>query len=216
MRVVEDLGKLEANYVVITGDGRTELKVLRGLSQKFNGHNLILFFPFSSLPRRSGLTALDSVRRYPSKYGYHSIIYIVDGDTFEDSDPIVKVPNYLNSRGIEILEVNPIQDAFIINCRFGNHEVVLYSIISGPLTFIEVEIAKLFELTLGVEIDLTGERDIQWKKRVKREVIQTLRENKIKLEQLIRSTRIENLEISFPNICAVLKKIEEDFIRNNP
>ena len=41
--------------------------------------------------------------------------------------------------------------------------------------------------------------------------IQTLRENKIKLEELIRTTGKKKLEISFPNICAVLKKIEEDF-----
>lgn len=210
MRLVEDLGKLKPQYRIITGDGRTEVRIFRTLPEKYNGDNLILFFPFPSRSRKTGLSALNILKDSKNIRPY-SIIYIVDGDTFEDKAPNTKIQEYLKSIGINILSINSIQDAFLIECKSDNQKLKLYCIISGPQTFIEEEIVKLIELKLGKKIDLSGIRDSNWKKRVKREVKQTLREKKIKLEVLIKNTGISKLEASFPNICVVLKKIEEEY-----
>ena len=210
MRLVEDLGKLRAQFLIITGDGRNELKILRALPEKYNGYDLILFFPFPPRSRKTGLNALNTLKDYKSDR-INSIIYIVDGDTFEGESADVKIQKHLKSIGIDIINITPIRDAFLIKCTSGDQEIVLFCIISGPKTFIEEEIAKLIELKLRKKIDLSGNRDNNWKKRVKKDVIQTLRENKVKLEELIKNTGFMKVEASFPNICAVLKKIEDDY-----
>jgi len=210
MKLVEELREFKPNYIIISGDGRNEFKILKELCREFNGQNKILWFPFTILSRKTGLKALDSVKTIPSLYALNSIIYIVDGDVFEGAADI-QIKKYLQSIGIEVVDINPIQEALLIQCRFGNHDIILYCIISGPETFIEEEIAKLIELKLGVKIDLSGNRDRSWKENVRYKIKQVRKENQINLEQLMRSAGRNNLERAFPNICAVFRKIEEDF-----
>ncbi|KKN35812.1 hypothetical protein LCGC14_0779800 [marine sediment metagenome] len=128
---------------------------------------------------------------------------------------IKNIQKHLKSIGIDIINITPIRDSFLIKCRSGDQEIFLYCVIAGPKTFIEEEIAKLIELKLRKKIDLSGNRDYNWKKRVKKDVIQTLRDKKVKLEELIKSTGLTKLEASFPNICAVLKKIEISTVCNS-
>ncbi|KKN34635.1 hypothetical protein LCGC14_0791820 [marine sediment metagenome] len=59
---------IEPNYIIITGDGKTELRILRGLSKKLDKQNPIIFFPFSTRPRKTGLSALDAVQFYFTRY----------------------------------------------------------------------------------------------------------------------------------------------------
>lgn len=212
MRLVEDLGKNIAQYLIITGDGRTELKVLRVLSEKYNGKDLILFFPFPPRSKKTGLSALNVLKIY-SNIGINSVIFIVDGDTFEEAPADFKIQEHLNSIGIEIVKINLIQDAFLINCKLGNKNIVLYCIISGPQTFIEEEVVKLIELKLEKKIDLSGKRDANWKERVKKEIIKILKENKIKLDELIRNTGKKKLESSFPNFCVYLKRLKKTSLK---
>jgi len=214
MRLVEDLGNNTAHYLIITGDGRTELKVLRALSVKFNGKDLILFFPFPPRQKKKGLNALNAIKIY-SNIGINSIIFIVDGDILEGEPANIKIQEYLKSIGIQIESIIPIQDALLLSCKSGNREIKLFCIISGPQTFIEEEIAELIKLTLRIGIDLSGDRDSNWKGRVKRDIKRILRENNTNIEKLISKTGIRKLETSFPNISAAFKKIEEDFIRKN-
>jgi len=211
MRLVEESKGFEPKYIIITGDGRRELNVLKGLTKVYNGDDIVLYFPFTPLFRKTGKKALDSIKTIPEKFGISSIIYIVDGDTFIDSF-INEIQDYLRSIGIDIEDVNLIQKALFIKCKSGNHKITLYCIVSGPQTFIEEEIAQLINLKLGVEIDLSGTRDSTWRNRVKNDINQVLKEKGIeKLEFLIETTGKSKLEASFPNICAILKKIEEDF-----
>ncbi|MFX1257901.1 MAG: hypothetical protein ACFFAN_08585 [Promethearchaeota archaeon] len=173
MKLIEELGKSTPNYIIITGDGRTELIVLRGLSQKYNGHNLILFFPFtplpSKIPGKTGLSALKTIKDIPGDYKISKIIYVVDGDSF-NAKVDNEIRDYLHGIGISVIDIEPIEEAFLIKSKFGNHNIKLYCIISGPQTFIEEEIARLFEVTLGINIDLSGTRDSAWKKRVKKKI----------------------------------------------
>lgn len=207
MKLIEDRSGYSPKYFVITGEGRTELNVMRGLTQVYNGQELTLFFPLSSSSRRTGIKALNSIKRVPEIYGINSIIYIVDGDVFEGAITY-KISNYLNSIGVDIEKVNSIQDAFLLNCRYGHHKIELFCIISGPTTFIEEEIAKLLSIKYGLDIDLSGMRDYEWKEKIKKVIKYELRERKVKIENLIKQTGKKKLEIAFPNFCAVLKWIE--------
>ncbi|MBA7479037.1 hypothetical protein ES707_14468 [subsurface metagenome] len=66
------------------------------------------------------------------------------------------------------------------------------------------------ELKLGVKIDLSRKRESAGRKAIKKQIKQVLREKGISIEDLVRNTGITKLEEIFPNICAVLKKIEEE------
>ena len=210
MRLVENLENVKPDYIIITGDGRRELYVLRGLTKVYNGHDIILYFPFTPVFRKTGKKALDSIKTISAKFGINSIIYIVDGEAFNNSF-INEIQNYLRSIGIAIENVDLIQNALLIKCKSGNHNIKLYCIVSGPQMFIEEEIAQLLKLKFGEDIDLSGNRDSTWRKRVKDDIDRVLKKNRIKkLEKLIDTTSKKKLEASFPNICAVLKKIEEE------
>lgn len=212
MKLVENIGTLIPNCIILTGDGRRELEILRSLSKKYNGHDLILFFPFSPLAKKTGVNGLDALKTIPIKYLIDSIIYIVDGEFFE-INTIYKdrILNYLKSIGVQIVESTSIADALLINCKCRGHKIDLYCIISGPTTFIEEEIARLIDLQLHVPIDLSGTRDNAWKARIKSNINQIIRENNITIEKLIEQAGKGIIEKSFPNICAVFKKIEENF-----
>ena len=210
MRLVDELKDIKPHYIIITGDGRRELRVVRGLSKVYNGNDIVLYFPFIPLPRKTGKSALDSVKIIPSNYGINSIIFIVDGDSFVHSanDEILE---YIKGIGIEVENLSFIQSALKIKCKFGSHNILLYCIVSGPTTFIEEEIVKLLNIKWGAKIDLSGEKNSEWKKRVKKEVDQTLKHNKKKLDILIKETERKYLEMAFPNLCAVFKEIEKEY-----
>lgn len=47
MKLVEELREFKPNYIIISGDGRNEFKILKELCREFNGQNKILWFPFT-------------------------------------------------------------------------------------------------------------------------------------------------------------------------
>ena len=209
MRLVDEVKDAKPSYIIITGDGRRELSVLKGLAKVYNGNEIVLYFPFLPIPRKTGKSALDSLKLIPDYYGINSIIFITDGDSFSHSAE-EEIQYHLKSIGIQVKSLSFVYDALKIKCKFGNHSIKLYCIISGPAIFIEEEIVKLLNLKLDSNIDISGERNSGWKKNIKREVDQTLKKNKKRLASLIYETDKKSLEITFPNICAVLKEIEEE------
>lgn len=210
MKLVEDKSVLNPNLIIITGEGRTELNVMRGLTEVYNGQDIVLLFPLSASYRRTGKKAIESIKIIPEMYKITSIIYIVDGDVFESSK-LNEIKDYLNSIGVEVEKHILIQDAILFHCKYGNLRIKLYCIISGPNIFIEEEIAKFLNIKYGCDIDLSGTRDYEWKNEIKKRIKSTLREKKIRLENLLKHTGKKKLEIAFPNYCAVLKCIEENF-----
>jgi len=210
MNLVEDTKGLKPNYIIITGDGRFELKIMRGLTYKYNGYELVLFFPFSPLSKKKGLNALDAVEIYSGRFKIYSMIYIVDGDAFKGKPADIEIKNYLLSIGIRVKRITSIEDALLINCKYGSKNIILYCIISGPEIFIEQEVAKLFKNTFGSEFNLLKKKESNWKQQFKKSVHQFMKKKKIKIDDFIKKTEIKKLEIAFPNYCAVLKKIEEN------
>ena len=68
----------------------------------------------------------------------------------------------------------------------------------------------MIELNLGVKIDLSRKKEPAGRKTIKNQIKQVLREKGKTIEELVSNTGKNKLEQTFPNICAVLKKIEEE------
>lgn len=205
MKIVNNFEN-DIDYAITIGDGKFDGRVLSSLCRRFNGENPIIFHSNKIMSRKSGFSALNIIKFYPGDYGINSFIYIVDGEYIKN-DAKAEICNYLRSL-VSLDSVTSIQSALLINCRTGPHAIVLYCIIAGPEIYIEEEIAVLLKVKLGIEINLNGNRDEQWKERVKGEVHKYLKVHRI--EKLIQETGISKLEKSFPNITAVIKRIEEE------
>ena len=210
MRLVDNLRGIESYYLVISGNGTfPENVILKNLCRKYNGHSNAIFCINTPLKKQTGLNALNAIPLYPKKFQINSIIFIVDGEHIKENARI-EIMKYLESKGIGITEIIPLQRAFLIKCKSGPDDIILFCIILGPEVFIEEEVAKLIELKLGVKIDLSRKKEPNGRKTIKNQIKQVLREKGKTIEELVNNTGKIKLEQTFPNICAVLKKIEEE------
>ncbi len=208
MRIVDNLSGIESYYLIISGNGTfPESVIFKNLCKKFNGHKKAIFFINTPLKKQTGLHALNSLSLYPKKYQINSIIFILDGEHIKEN-PRLEIEQHLKSIGIGINEIIPLKGALLIKCKSGPFDIALFCIVLGPEVFIEEEVSKLIEIKLGVEIDISNKEDSMGRKRIKKQIKQILREKRKNLGELIKNTEKNALEMIFPNICAVLKKIE--------
>jgi len=209
MRLVESIKGIDSYYLIISGNGTfPESVIFKNLCKKFNGYDKAIFYINTPLKKQTGLDALNAIPLYPKKFRINSIIFIVDGEHIKENAAI-EIQEHLEAKGMSVNQVLPLQGAFLIKCKTGPYDVILFCIILGPEVFIEEEVAKLVELKLGVKIDLSRKREPEGRKTIKKQIKQVLREKRKTIEELVRNTGITKLEEIFPNICAVLKKIEE-------
>ena len=209
MRLVDSLKGVESYYLLISGNGKfPENVIFKNLCEKFNGYQKAVFFISTPIKKQTGLDALNAIPIYPKKFQINSFIFIVDGEHIRENARN-EIQRHLESKGMEINEIIPLKKAFLIRCNSGPYSIILFCIILGPEVFIEEEVAKLIELKLGITIDLSRKREPVGRKEIKKNIKQILRENGKTLDELVRSTGKTKLQETFPNICAVLEKIEE-------
>ena len=209
MRLLDNLKGIESYYLLISGNGKfPESVIFKNLCEKFNGYQKAVFFISTPIKKQTGLDALNAIPIYPNKYQINSFIFIVDGEHIR-VNARNEIQRHLESRGMEIKEIIPLEKAFLIKCNSGPHSIILFCIILGPEVFIEEEVAKLIELKLSITIDLSRKREPVGRKEIKKKIKEILRENGKTLDELVRSTGKIKLQETFPNICAVLEKIEE-------
>ncbi|MHA1144218.1 MAG: hypothetical protein ACTSRW_05730 [Candidatus Helarchaeota archaeon] len=58
MRLIDDPKNQTPSYHVISGDGRSDIRVLRGFCDKYNGYDITLYFPKHPVGKQTGLKAL--------------------------------------------------------------------------------------------------------------------------------------------------------------
>ncbi len=209
MRLVDNLEGIESYYLIISGNGTfPENVIFKNLCIKFNGYEKAIFYVNTPLKKQTGLAALNAIPLYPKKFRINSLIFILDGEHIKKNSRI-EIQKYLESIGIGIIEFILLQGAILMKCKSGPYDIVLFCIILGPEVFIEEEVAKLIELKLGVKIDLSRKREPAGRKLIKNQIKKRLREKRTTIEKLIEDTGKKKLENIFPNICAVLKRIEE-------
>ena len=153
MKLIEDLQGNKPLYTIITGNGTGDFETIAEFCRKFDGHNKYLWFP-TSLPRKTGLSALNSIKLYASKYALKSIIFLVDGEHVTE-DSLEQIRSYLSNIGINLVSHDSINDALLLKLKSGHHNILLYCIIFGrPQSCIEYEIAELIRLELNQTINL--------------------------------------------------------------
>ncbi len=212
MRIEYDEKGLELKHIILNGDGESpEIPILESICNKYDGVDKIILYPRTPIKKPSGLSALDVIKDYLYKRRRNrNFIFMVDGE-YINENAIAEIRNKLTIIGIEIIdEIIPLQKAFLINCKSGNHNFKLYCVIWGPETCIEEEIKVFIELTLNIRINTpTGPSDAVWRAKLRKEIWNKI--SKREFKRLIKKAGRRKLEESFPNICAVLRKVEEDF-----
>ena len=208
MRYYEGDAPSRGSYMVLSGDSRIDMKVLERLCDIHNGPQIKVWFPGSTIPRRTGLNALDAVNLYPGKFKCYSFIYVADREHFR-RDARAEIQAHL--AGVQNIRIESIQQAYVLKGRVGPHEIILYCIISGSQACIEEEIARLIELELGIPLDLSGNMDAEGRARLKRDIRQTLHDNRSNIEDLIMNAQTNHLNRAFPNFCAVLRTIKASY-----
>lgn len=209
MRLIDSVKGIESYYLIISGNGTfPESVIFKNLCKKFNGYDKAIFYINTPFKKQTGLDALNAIPLLSEKFRINSIIFILDGEHIK-INAAIEIQEHLKAKGIRIIEVLPLQESFLIKCKTGPYNIIIYCIIGGPEIFIEEEVAKLLELKLEVNIDLSRKREPAGRKAIKNQIKHVLREKGKTIGELVNNTGIPKLENIFPNICAVLKKIEE-------
>jgi hypothetical protein len=196
--------------MVITGDGKREFQIFGEICKKYNGNEKLIWFPGRTIVRKTGLSALDTLKHIPGDIHINNIIYTVDADQFEENQN-QRILDKLTSIGISIDDEIPIGDTLLLKCSIGSHRILLYCVVIGITTCIEENLAQLIRLKFRRNIDLTGIRDSAWKNNLKNEIRHFLNQRGLSYNTLIEESSIHYIERAFPNICSVIKRIEENF-----
>jgi len=206
MKLVEDQKGFKTIHLIINGDGTFPDKlILEKICEKYNGSDKIILYPRTGFKKQTGLSALNSIKTLVDR-GYYKFIFIVDGEHIEE-DPKSEIKTKLGEISINSEEeIIPLNDAFLMKCSYGSHSLFLYCIISGPDTCIEQDVVKFLEIKLNRRIPIPENKNPKDLKKIIEQIA-----NKKELKRLLKESGRRKLEEAFPNICAVLKEVENDF-----
>lgn len=197
MKVAEQRsGEEQVIAFVITGDGRTEQKVLSAIAEKYNGKHKLLLFPKSSLSKKTGLGTLKSVNVVHKLTEHSRFLILIDKEHFDRH----KLKRVLSEtfKTYTLTGENP----YVIT----SGDIEIYLVILGERIAVEEHIAALIELEFGV--NLRGDMDDI--KELKSKIMTFIRTMGIKnYRNLIRNANIENVEKSFQPLVEVLKLLEK-------
>lgn len=209
MRFLEELKDVsdEPIIAVLTGNGRTELRLLKYLAEKYNGDEKILFFPRLPIHPRpgSGLSALKAVKTY-LKYKIHSTLFLVDKEHFRKEEVVKKIDTALRGFGIDIQNIELIREeweiALLVKASVGHREITIYVVILGENECIEEDIVKLVELELGLKIEPS------------KEVIhRILRKQGTSKYTLVKNAQGSNLRKAFPGLNLIFNVLKKNDVK---
>ena len=194
----------ESIIAVLTGNGRTETKILKHLAEEHNGNEKFLFLPSLPIHPRpgSGLSALKAVKTYLS-YRIRQTLFLVDREHFDEDEITEKIDRTLRSFGIDVQNIELCREEWenvlLIKASVGNREVSIYVAILGDSKCIEEDIAKLAEFELGINIE------------PKKELIyRALHEQGTDKYTLVKNAQSNNLRKAFPALNLILKIIKKN------
>lgn len=216
MRLVREIRELQhqyANILVLTGNGKTEARILSALCQKYNGKAEFLWFPEVPIRRglkETGFKPLHAIRVYLTKYKLKRFLFLVDREHLkrvkrkrrrkqkEQEAVNARLKKELKAKIETTCEYLP-GKAFTTKAYLGNHPFEVCTVILGITAKVEEEISELIRLKFQIQVDPDkAEIDRFLKKRGKR------------LEDIIEETSKGYLEKAFPGLCSALKKMEEE------
>ncbi|HIQ12985.1 MAG TPA: hypothetical protein EYH44_01150 [Thermoprotei archaeon] len=179
--------------VFLTGDGGREKRVIEALAEKYN-HKKTIFRP-TFIPHRTGLTGVvEQLATLTNlKISVKSYLIVIDK---EHVNNFSQVERKLGTYGFEILEKKLEEGAWIVKCRKGVKEIMLYLAVMGEEKCIEENLAKLIRLRFGEEVGPT-----------KRELDKWLKSRGMNERSIIEGAGEDVLRKSLPNLVTLLEEI---------
>lgn len=212
MKPVNDLKEVDIKSmtVALTGDGHWEHEILKALAERYDGNENVLLIPISvallgrgnrRTGRFSGLSALQATKTYISKYRFNRYLFLVDKEhvcTTEDTGAELEAK--VREMGFSLPHTEPLaRQAFLVRCKLGSHDIVIYTVISGEEKCIEENIAKLVNLEWNIDIEPN-----------KKAIRNVLRQRGTNLFSFVRNAASANLSQALSDLAAAFESMEEE------
>jgi len=207
MKTVTEPGNIDVELATIslTGDGRREQSLLKAFAERYNGNEFVLQLPATIGPlghgnkrtgRFPGFSGLQTIKTYVSKWKFTRYLFLIDREHFNDEDLILEIRR--NLIGFNRINITPIEDqAFLVRCNLGSHELTIHVVVCGEKKCIEENIAKLILLEFGSQVEP-----------IKPYIDQALDQKGSNLYLLIKNARSNNLLQAFTDLTAAFSSIE--------
>lgn len=211
MRTISEVKDVDKHSLiaVLTGDGRTELDVIKALAERHDGNTRFFFLPSPPFAFRTGtgLSALKAIKTYLSQYGVAHSLCLIDKEYLRNMSREAIIETVIAAFGeygitVQNTESLPTSGgvALILHGEMaGRRALVSYLVVSGRQRCIEEDLAELIRLEL--------DEDVLPEKRAIRRV---LRRHRTNISMLIEGASNENLAHAFPSLDRIMRNIEEN------
>ncbi|MGB9683988.1 MAG: hypothetical protein ACPL1Z_03545 [Candidatus Bathyarchaeales archaeon] len=204
MELVEEFKKAEIVIGVLTGNGPTEHKVLKGIAKKYDGGKKILYFPRRpGYQHGSGLSVLKVTKIYVSKYNIKDFLCLIDREYIKTSITEREIENKLKEFGVEVGSIQKFlaegEEALRVEGTVGIHKFILWTAIIGREKCIEENIAKILEAKFREIVEPTKDG-----------VKSILKKHHVNIERLMASASISKIKASFPALDTILSSLESN------
>ncbi len=210
----------DISVYALTTEGTTERYVLKGLAEKYNGNEKILYFPhlpFAIIPtkRYSIFNGILQTLEHPKIWKEKRVkryIIITDRDKWCSEKEVRRgickgkslkneVEKHINKVGMRNISIQECTYkygvTYVIGGTIGGHAVEIFLCISGENKDIDENLSYLYYLKFGEKVDP------EWK------IIKScLKKKNINIVDFIKSTSEKYLIKSFPHIVNPIKNID--------
>ena len=192
--LIRELRGKQAQFIVLTGDGRDDLRVLKYCSRIYNGEKT-LWYPGISTPQRTTIKALRAVKVCVENYRIMYYLFLIDREHLENGKEEETIKKVLIKEGFRDVEITQLNSLFLVKCLLGSHRIIIYVVVMGSEKCIEEEIAELIKLELGTSVSPE-----------KSKIRSVLRSHGMDIENLLRNARRSNLKKSIPYFMFGIKR----------
>ncbi len=190
--------------LILTGNGRTDLRVLKLLAAKYNGKRL-LFYPKIPLVHKGAdifSDLLNPIGSIVEKYGMATFLILMDREHISAEDELSKK---LEKFKLHIQSHKTVKDSVhVIRGKFGGRVITIYVVICGARWCLEEEIAKLIEIRYKIKVAASSCRELKINLR------KFEKEHNIKWETVIEEASKKELEHAFGGLTYVLRLLEKE------
>jgi hypothetical protein len=214
MKPVNDLKEIDIDSVTIalTGDGSWERVVLKAMAERHDGSERALLIPIAvavlgrgnrKTGRFSGLSALQSIKTYVGQSRIRRYLFLIDIEHVNDKEEIkpdleasARQYGFDLQRPIEVIG----NQAFLIRCRVGSHEITVHTVVSGRKKCIEESISALISLEWGIDVESS-----------KCAIRKILKQKDADLFSLVRTASSYNVGQALPGLTAAFESMESTY-----
>jgi len=213
MKPVNDLKEIDIDSVTIalTGDGSWERVVLKAMAERHDGSERALLIPIAvavlgrgnrKTGRFPGLSALQSIKAYVDTR-IRRYLFLIDIEHINnekgikpDLEASAKKYGFDLQRPAEVIG----NQAFLIRCRIGSHEIMVHTVVSGRKKCIEENISTLISLEWGIDVESS-----------KCAIRKILKKKGADLFSLVRTASSYNVGQAFPDLTAAFESMESTY-----